>query len=247
MLMPALLTAMSSCPCWDATCGHSLAHAQRVGDVELNVPSRCHRVRRSPRNGGSAVRIDVGYHHMGASHRQVSVRRPRRSPVAAPVTRATRGQLTSVGCTLGPDSVSMIVAFAMPPDSHIVQSPYRPPVSSRRPTQLGKQPPSRSPHRVAERDCAAPRIDHAPRSTGKLGLPCEHDGCERLVHLDGVHVLHRQSRPLQHLLRRRDDAGQHQDGIIAHGTRRHDTRPRREPMLASAHARRPRGSKLRHR
>ena len=54
---------------------------------------------------------------------------------------------------------SMIVALAMPPPSHMVCSPYRPPVASRWFEQRRHQPGAGRAERVAEGDRAAARVE----------------------------------------------------------------------------------------
>ena len=91
----------------------------------------------------------------------------------------------------------------MPPPTHIVTMPYR---ACRRcisyridRRQLG----ARAAQRMAERDGAA--VDVQPfRIDRQLLQAREHLRRERLVELDEVHLLDRQSGQLQHLLNRRD-------------------------------------------
>ena len=80
-------------------------------------------------------------------------------------------------------SRSMIVAFAMPPPSHMVWSPKRPPESLELVQQRGHEARARAAERVTERDRAA--VDVHPLRIGvQLVLPGEHDARERLVDLD---------------------------------------------------------------
>src|SRR6266508_4562458 len=82
--------------------------------------------------------------------------------------------------------------------------------------------------RVAHRDRAAVDVELLVRDAQVLLVP-EHYRGERLVQLEQVDVLDGQTGGLQHLLRRRRRAGQHDRRVGAAGRGRHDPGARLEP------------------
>jgi hypothetical protein len=72
-----------------------------------------------------------------------------------------------------------------------------------------------SAQRVSEERSRRREVDELRVRTG-LGQPGEHDGRERLVHLEGADVGDAEARAGEHLRGRRDRTGEHEDRIRAH-------------------------------
>ena len=107
-------------------------------------------------------------------------------------------------------SRSMTVTLAWPPPSHMVSSPYRPPVRSSDEQQRRQQPGAGRAERMAERDRAAADVDPvqvAPVSRCQAARPTG----ERLVDLDQVDLAELEAGALQRVRGRRDRRGEHQD------------------------------------
>ena len=115
----------------------------------------------------------------------------------------------------------------MPPDSHIVCIPKRPPVSSRAREEIGEEAPTRRPDGMAERDGAAQTIDAGGIGPSLL-YPSQYDRSEGFVHLEGVDAIDRQSRALQQLASGRHYGRKHHDGVIAGDREMGDRRARLE-------------------
>src|SRR5438105_12670398 len=82
--------------------------------------------------------------------------------------------------------------------------------------------------RVAQRDRAPVRV-HGFVVGVELALPRQHDGCEGLVDLSEVHVVHRHAGALEQAVRRVDRAGEHQNRVTADETGVDDAGPRLQP------------------
>ena len=89
-------------------------------------------------------------------------------------------------------TASRIIALASPPASHIVCRAYRAPRARKRVHEGGRQPGAARAERVAEGDGAAVHVDLGEVGAGLL-LPGQDDAGERLVDLEQVDVVERQT------------------------------------------------------
>ena len=117
----------------------------------------------------------------------------------------------------------------MPPASHIVCRPYRPPVCSRWLSSVVMQPGAGRAERMAERDRAAARVEPGPGRSRNSRSQASGTGAN--ASLTSTASMSSTARPARSstLCGRRDRAGEHQHRVVAAHRRGDDAGPRPQP------------------